>query len=67
MRLLSYNIHKGIGGNDRRYRLERVCHVIEHENPDLILLQEVTRDAPNCGQTRPTRTVCRPTMRWMPS
>jgi endonuclease/exonuclease/phosphatase family metal-dependent hydrolase len=50
MRLLSYNIHKGIGGNDRRYRLERVCHVIEHENPDLILLQEVTRDAPNCGR-----------------
>lgn len=48
MRLLSYNIHKGIGGNDRRYRLERVLHVIEHENPDLILLQEVTCDAPRC-------------------
>lgn len=50
MRLLSYNIHKGIGGNDRRYRLERVLRVIEHENPDLILLQEVTRDAPRCGR-----------------
>src|SRR5262245_59522398 len=48
MRLLSYNIHKGIGGNDRRYRLERVLHVIEHENPDLILLQEVTRDLVRC-------------------
>jgi endonuclease/exonuclease/phosphatase family metal-dependent hydrolase len=48
MRLLSYNIHKGIGGNDRRYRLERVLHVIEHENPDLILLQEVTCDSPRC-------------------
>lgn len=49
MRLLTYNIHKGIGGNDRRYRLERICHVIEHENPDLILLQEVTKHAPRCS------------------
>ncbi len=41
MRLLSYNIHKGIGGRDRRYRLERIIEVIERENPDLICLQEV--------------------------
>ncbi len=41
MRLLSYNIHKGVGGRDRRYRLERVIEVIEAENPDLICLQEV--------------------------
>lgn len=41
MRLLSYNIHKGIGGRDRRYRLERVIEVIEEQNPDLICLQEV--------------------------
>jgi endonuclease/exonuclease/phosphatase family metal-dependent hydrolase len=41
MRLLSYNIHKGIGGRDRRYRLERVIEVIEQENPDLLCLQEV--------------------------
>jgi endonuclease/exonuclease/phosphatase family metal-dependent hydrolase len=41
MRLMSYNIHKGIGGRDRRYRLERIIEVIEHENPDLICLQEV--------------------------
>ncbi len=25
MRLLSYNIHKGIGGRDRRYSLERIA------------------------------------------
>lgn len=44
MRVLSYNIHKGIGGNDRRYRLSRILDVIEAENPDLICLQEVDRD-----------------------
>jgi endonuclease/exonuclease/phosphatase family metal-dependent hydrolase len=43
MRLLSYNIHKGIGGRDRRYRIERIIEVIESENPDLICLQEVDR------------------------
>ena len=43
MRLLSWNIHKGIGGRDRRYRLSRIIDVIEAENPDLICLQEVDR------------------------
>lgn len=41
MRLLSYNIHKGVGGSDRRYRLERVLDVIVAEEPDLVCLQEV--------------------------
>ncbi len=49
MRLLSYNIHKGIGGRDRRYRLERIAEVIEHDNPDIVLLQEVTCDYGRCG------------------
>lgn len=49
MRLLSYNIHKGIGGRDRRYRLERIIAAIEHENPDLIGLQEVDR---GCKRSR---------------
>lgn len=44
MRLMSYNIHKGIGGRDRRYRIERIIDVIEQENPDLVCLQEVARD-----------------------
>lgn len=44
MRLLSYNIHKGVGGRDRRYRLDRIIRVIEAENPDLICLQEVDRN-----------------------
>ena len=33
MRLLSYNIHKGIGGRDRRYRIERIVRVIEEREP----------------------------------
>src|SRR5262245_12622822 len=45
VRLLSYNIHKGIGGVDRKYRLERVIEVIEEQNPDLLCLQEVTKGA----------------------
>jgi endonuclease/exonuclease/phosphatase family metal-dependent hydrolase len=45
MRLLSYNIHKGIGGQDRRYDLERVRQVIHEEDPDLVCLQEVTQNA----------------------
>jgi endonuclease/exonuclease/phosphatase family metal-dependent hydrolase len=45
MRLLSYNIHKGIGGRDRRYDLDRILRVIEELNPDLMCLQEVTRNA----------------------
>ena len=44
VRVLSYNIHKGIGGRDRRYRLERVQSVIEEQTPDLICLQEVDRN-----------------------
>lgn len=41
MRLLSYNIQKGYGGRDRRYNFQRTIQAIEHENPDIICLQEV--------------------------
>ena len=44
MRLISYNIHKGIGGRDRRYRLDRIVRVLEDLRPDLICLQEVDRN-----------------------
>jgi endonuclease/exonuclease/phosphatase family metal-dependent hydrolase len=43
MRLLSYNIHKGIGGRDRLYRLARIVAVIAAEDPDVVCLQEVDR------------------------
>jgi endonuclease/exonuclease/phosphatase family metal-dependent hydrolase len=42
MRLLTYNIHKGVG-SDRRYRLERIIDVIREQDPDLVCLQEVDR------------------------
>lgn len=43
MRLLTYNIHKGVG-SDRRYRLERIIDVVQEQNPDLVCLQEVDRN-----------------------
>jgi len=44
-RLLTYNVHKCIGGMDRRYRPERVHEVIAHFAPDFALLQEVDSGA----------------------
>lgn len=41
MRILTYNIHKGIGGGDRRYKLDRIIAVLKAQQPDLICLQEV--------------------------
>ncbi|MEX2288492.1 MAG: endonuclease/exonuclease/phosphatase family protein [Planctomycetaceae bacterium] len=55
MRLLSYNIHKGIGGRDRRYRLGRIIDVIEQENPDIMCLQEVDRHVPRSNFDDQTR------------
>ncbi len=58
MRLLSYNIHKGIGGRDRIYSLERVIEVIAGERPDIICLQEVTqRTARTARDDQPARLI----------
>ncbi len=46
IRVLSWNIHKGIGGADRRYRLDRVVDVIQKIDPDVALLQEVSEGWP---------------------
>ena len=46
MRLVTYNIHKGIGGNDRRYNLERIIDVLAALESDFLCLQEVTIDLP---------------------
>ncbi len=45
IRLITYNIHKGIGGVDRRYRLERIVWTLAHYEPDIVLLQEVDEGA----------------------
>ena len=45
LRVLTYNIHKCIGGTDRRYAPERVQETIAHYQPDLVFLQEVDRGA----------------------
>jgi len=45
LRLLTYNIHKCIGGVDRRYDPERIRGVIAHHAPDFVLLQEVDQYA----------------------
>ncbi|MBW2527681.1 MAG: endonuclease/exonuclease/phosphatase family protein [Deltaproteobacteria bacterium] len=42
IRVITYNVHKCIGGVDRRYQPDRVGDIIAHYRPDLALLQEVT-------------------------
>jgi endonuclease/exonuclease/phosphatase family metal-dependent hydrolase len=41
LRVLSYNIHKCIGGVDRRYEPSRIVDVIHRLEPDVCMLQEV--------------------------
>ena len=45
LRVLSYNIHKCIGGVDRRYQPDRIVDAVAHYEPDLVLLQEVDAGA----------------------
>ena len=46
LRVVTYNIHKGIGGVDRRYRIERIVQTLKHLSPDLVCLQEVDQGVP---------------------
>ncbi len=46
LRLLTYNVHKGIGGIDRRYRPKRVIETIAQHQPDIVFLQEVDDGVP---------------------
>ncbi len=43
LRVMSWNIHKGIGGLDRRYDLDGIIAVLKHYDPDIALLQEVAQ------------------------
>jgi endonuclease/exonuclease/phosphatase family metal-dependent hydrolase len=42
LKLLTYNIHSGIG-RDRRYDLDRIASILKEESPHIIALQEVNR------------------------
>lgn len=50
--LVTYNIHKGIGGVDRRYRPERIIEALQHYRPDIVLLQEVDDGVPRSRHHR---------------
>lgn len=50
--VLTYNIHKCIGGIDRRYNPERICATISHHNPDIAFLQEVDDQARRSNHDR---------------
>ena len=52
LRVLSYNIHKCIGGVDRRYEPERIAGVISAQEPDVLLLQEVDAGVPRSNGDR---------------
>lgn len=51
-RLVTYNIHKGIGGKDRRYRLERIVETLSHCEADIVMLQEVDDGVPRSHHHR---------------
>jgi endonuclease/exonuclease/phosphatase family metal-dependent hydrolase len=52
LRVLSYNIHKCIGGVDRRYQPERIAEVISRLEPDVLMLQEVDHNVPRSNHDR---------------
>jgi endonuclease/exonuclease/phosphatase family metal-dependent hydrolase len=52
IRVVTYNIHKGIGGVDRRYRPDRIVETLAHYNPDIVLLQEVDDGVPRSRRHR---------------
>ncbi len=46
IRIVTWNIHKGIGGLDRRYRIDRTIDLLSQQQADLIFLQEVAEHMP---------------------
>ena len=51
-RLITYNIHKGIGGVDRRYRPERIVETLAKYQADIVFLQEVADGVPRSRRHR---------------
>jgi endonuclease/exonuclease/phosphatase family metal-dependent hydrolase len=52
LRVLSYNIHKCIGGLDRRYDPGRVAEVIHKLDADIVMLQEVDAGVPRSNHDK---------------
>lgn len=52
LRVLSYNIHKCIGGVDRRYEPSRIVEVIRNQQADVVMLQEVDAGAVRSNRDR---------------
>ena len=50
LRVLTWNIHKCIGGVDRRYQPRRIVETIAHYQPDIVLLQEVDKGVPRSNR-----------------
>lgn len=46
LRVLTWNVHKGLGGLDRTYAPWRITEVVRFHDPDIVLLQEVTEGVP---------------------
>jgi endonuclease/exonuclease/phosphatase family metal-dependent hydrolase len=51
-RLVTWNMHKGIGGLDGQYNIHRVIRTLEQCHPDIVHLQEVDDDAPRSRHHR---------------
>ncbi|MCA8963860.1 MAG: endonuclease/exonuclease/phosphatase family protein [Planctomycetes bacterium] len=51
LRVLSWNVHKCVGGVDRRHDPARIAAVIAHSQPDVVLLQEVAQNGSWYGGT----------------
>lgn len=45
IRVVTYNVHKCLGGLDRRYDPYRIRDTIAHYEPDFVLLQEVAQNS----------------------
>lgn len=52
VRIITYNIHKGIGGVDRRYQPDRIIEALARYDADVIHLQEVDDGVPRSRHHR---------------
>lgn len=52
LRVVTYNIHKGIGGTDRKYQPQRIIDVLDNLQPQIVLLQEVDDGVPRSNKHR---------------